>query len=60
MEKFKLLESWAERLPEILKGYELKDVSTAGETGLFWRALLYKLHSVLRCRYKVEDMQNNE
>ena len=26
------LESWAERLPEIVKGYELKDVWNADET----------------------------
>ena len=29
------LESWAKRLPEIVKGYELKDISNADETGLF-------------------------
>ena len=34
------LESWAERLPEIVKGYELKDIWNADETGLFfWIAL---------------------
>ena len=32
------LKSWAERLPEILNGYELKDVWNADETGLFWHA----------------------
>ena len=29
------LEFWAERLPEIVKGYELKDIWNADETGLF-------------------------
>ena len=33
------LESWVERLPKIVKGYELKDIWNTDETGLFWRAL---------------------
>ena len=44
------LESWAERLPEIVKGYELKDIWNADETGLFWRALPVKSLSVKKGR----------
>ena len=46
------LESWAERLPEIVKGYELKDIWNADETGLFWRALPDKSLSVSKGRCK--------
>ena len=46
------LESWAERLPEIVKGYELKDIWNADETGLFWRALPDKSLSVKKGRCK--------
>ena len=31
--------SWRERLIEILKGYEAKDIWNLDETGCFWRAL---------------------
>ena len=31
--------SWRERLPEILKGYEAKDIWNLDEMGYFWRAL---------------------
>ena len=44
------LESWAERLPEIVKGYELKDIWNADETALFWRALPDKSLSVSKGR----------
>ena len=44
------LESWAERLPEIVKGYELKDIWNADETGLFWHALPDKSLSVKKGR----------
>ena len=40
------LKSWAERLPVLVKGYELKDVLNADETGLYWRALPGKSLSV--------------
>ena len=33
------VDSWKERLPEILKGYETKDIWNLDETGCFWRAL---------------------
>ena len=46
------LETWAERLPEIVKGYELKDIWNADETGLFWRALPDKSLSVRKGRCK--------
>ena len=46
------LESRAERLPEIVKGYELKDIWNADETGLFWRALPDKSLSVKKGRWK--------
>ena len=42
------LESWAERLPEIVKGYKLKDIWNADETGLFWRVLPDKSHAKQR------------
>ena len=48
------IESWAERLPEIVKGYELKDIWNADETGLFWRALPDKSLSVKKGRCKGE------
>ena len=44
------LESWAERLPEIVKEYELKDIWNADETGLFSRALPDKSLSVKKGR----------
>ena len=46
------LKSWAERLPEIVKGYELKYIWNADETGLFWRALPDKSLSVKKGRCK--------
>ena len=46
------LESWTERLPEIVKGYELKDIWNADETGLFCRALPDKSLSVKKRRCK--------
>ena len=46
------LESWAERLPEVVKGYKLKDIWNADETGLFWRALPDKSLSVSKGRCK--------
>ena len=46
------LESWAERSPEIVKGYELKDIWNADETELFWRALPDKSLSVKKDRCK--------
>ena len=46
------LETWAERLPEIVKGYELKVIWNADETGLFWRALPDKSLSVKKGRCK--------
>ena len=33
------MESWRERLPEILQGYAAKDIWNLDETGCFWRAL---------------------
>ena len=33
------VESWKERLPEIVQGYEKDDIWNMDETGLFWRAL---------------------
>ena len=54
------LESWAEWLSEIVKGYELKDIWNADETGLFWRALPDKSLSVKKDRLKVGNMPNNE
>lgn len=33
------VESWLERLPSILAGYEVQDVWNCDETGLFWKAL---------------------
>ena len=46
------LVSWAERLPEIVKGYELKDIWNADETGLFWHALPDKSLLVKKGRCK--------
>ena len=48
----KRLESWAEQLPEIVKGYGLKDIWNADETGLFWCALPDKSLSVKKGRCK--------
>ena len=48
------LESCAERLPEILKGYELKDVWNVDEAGLFWLALPDTSLSVSKGRCKGE------
>ena len=31
--------SWKERVPEILRGYDKRDVFNLDETGCFWRAL---------------------
>lgn len=36
------VESWKERLPEIVQGYEKDDIWNMDETGLFWRALADK------------------
>jgi len=33
------VDSWKERLPDILQGYSAKDVWNLDETGCFWRAL---------------------
>ena len=33
------VDSWIERLPEIIRGYEAKDIWNMDETGCFWRAL---------------------
>ena len=33
------VESWKERLPEIVQGYEKEDIWKMNETGVFWRAL---------------------
>ena len=33
------VDSWKERLPEILKGYQQEDMYNLDETGCFWRAL---------------------
>ena len=33
------ISSWKERLPELLQGYEAKDIFNLDETGCFWRAL---------------------
>ncbi len=33
------LDSWKERLAEILNGYELDDIYNLDETGCFWRSL---------------------
>ena len=33
------VESWKERLPEIVQGYDKEDVWNMDETGIFWRAL---------------------
>ena len=46
------LESWAERLPELVKGYELKDIWNADKTGLLWRALPDKSLSEKKGRCK--------
>ena len=46
------LESWAERLLEIVKGYELKNIWNADETGLFWLELPDKSLSVKKGRCK--------
>ena len=32
-------ESWKERLPKIVQGYEKEDIWNMDETGVFWRAL---------------------
>ncbi len=33
------VQSWKERLPEILRGYSKEDIWNIDETGVFWRAL---------------------
>ena len=33
------VDSWKERIPEILNGYELDDIYNLDETGCFWRSL---------------------
>ena len=35
----KTVESWKERLPEILEGYTAQNIWNIDETGCFWRAL---------------------
>ena len=35
----KTIESWKERLPEILEGYGAEDVWNMDESGIFWKAL---------------------
>ena len=34
-----MVESWMERLPEIVRGYRIEDIWNMDETGVFWRAL---------------------
>lgn len=34
-----MVESWKERLPEIVQGYEKDNIWNMDETGIFWRAL---------------------
>ena len=33
------VESWLERLPSVIEGYEARDIWNCDETGLFWKAL---------------------
>lgn len=33
------VDSWKERLPEILNGYKIEDIYNLDETGCFWRSL---------------------
>ena len=33
------VESWLERLPSIIEGYEARDIWNCDEAGLFWKAL---------------------
>ena len=33
------MESWLERVPSMVEGYEARDIWNAYETGYFWRAL---------------------
>ena len=33
------VQSWKERIPEIVEGYEKEDVWNMDETGIFWHAL---------------------
>ena len=33
------IESWKERIPDIVEGYSYEDVWNIDETGCFWRAL---------------------
>ncbi len=33
------IDSWKERLPELVEGYSTDDIWNMDETGLFWRAL---------------------
>ena len=54
------LESWAERLPETVKGYELKHIWNADKTGIFWSTLTDKSLSVKKGRCKGGNMPNNE
>ena len=35
----KTVDSWKERLPEIVKGYAKEDIWNMDETGVFWQAL---------------------
>lgn len=35
----KTVDSWKERLPEIVKGYKIEDIWNMDESGVFWRAL---------------------
>ena len=33
------IDSWKERLPEIVEGYDVEDIWNMDETGIFWKAL---------------------
>ena len=33
------IDSWKERLPEIVEGYDIEDIWNMDETGIFWKAL---------------------
>ena len=37
------VDSWKERLPELVRGYKAEDISNLDETGCFWKALLTRV-----------------
>lgn len=37
--KLSTVDSWKERLPELVEGFEKEDIWNMDETGMFWRAL---------------------